>query len=261
MIILKKELHQGRLSLLVWTLLLAGMLGLCILIFPEMEEQMQQMSSSFTEMGDFTAAFGMDELNIGKFQDFIGIEGGNIMGLLGVMFASLLGIKMIASEEDGHTAEFLLTHPISRSRVILEKLVALVIQITVLNVAVALISFALMALVQEEYEFDKLGLLFFSFYLAQLEVGCISFGISAFLRRNSFGLGIGIGALAYFLNIISNLIEELEFLKYITPLSYTDSATILYDGSLPMEYVGTGMIFLVVFVLLAFMVYRRKEIS
>lgn len=108
------ELRQGRLSLAVWTLCIGFFVLVCILMYPEFEGQMEEMGTMFASMGGFTAAFGMDRLNIGTLTGFYAIECGSIIGLGGAFYAVLTGISALAKEETGHTAEFLLTHPVSR---------------------------------------------------------------------------------------------------------------------------------------------------
>lgn len=44
MTILKHEIRQGRNSLIIWTAVIAFMLGVCILIYPEMSKQMDGIS-------------------------------------------------------------------------------------------------------------------------------------------------------------------------------------------------------------------------
>lgn len=67
-----------------------------------------------------------------------------------------------------------------------------------------------MTIFQKELRQSRLSLLVWSLLLASmLEPGGIAFGLSAFLRRNNYGLGIGIGAGAYCLNLFSDLVEEL----------------------------------------------------
>ena len=114
------ELKQGRLALLIWSGIVAGMLAVCILIYPEMARQMEEVSGMFAEMGSFSAAFGMDRINFGEFIGFFGVECGNILGLGGGFFAAFVGSTALAKEEKEHTAEFLLTHPISRQSVVLQ---------------------------------------------------------------------------------------------------------------------------------------------
>ena len=62
MIILKHELKQGKNALILWSGIIAFMLGICILIYPEMESQMSEVSGMFADMGSFSAAFGMDRI-------------------------------------------------------------------------------------------------------------------------------------------------------------------------------------------------------
>ena len=73
MTIIKLELIRGRTSLIIWSLAIAFVLGLCIVIYPQMSEQMGDISSAFASMGDFSAAFGMDRINYGEFNGYFGI--------------------------------------------------------------------------------------------------------------------------------------------------------------------------------------------
>ena len=88
MTVCKHELKQGRLSLVIWTAAISLMIGLCILIYPEMGSQMEDFSAIFADMGSFTAAFGMDKINFGEFIGFFGVECGNVLGLGGAFFAA-----------------------------------------------------------------------------------------------------------------------------------------------------------------------------
>ena len=56
-----------------------------------------------------------------------------ILGLGGGLFAALTAIAALSKEEREHTAEFLLTHPVSRTRVVTEKLLAVILQVVLLN--------------------------------------------------------------------------------------------------------------------------------
>ena len=71
MTLIKHELRQGKVTLMIWTAVIAFMLALCVLIYPEMETQMGDVSTMFAEMGSFSAAFGMDRLNFGEFMGFL----------------------------------------------------------------------------------------------------------------------------------------------------------------------------------------------
>ena len=261
MTVFKHELRQGRSALIIWTAAISFMLGVCIVIYPEMSTQMGDISAMFADMGSFSQAFGMDRINFGEFLGFFGVECGNVLGLGGAFFAALLGISALAKEEKEHTAEFLLTHPVSRTRVIAEKLCAVIVQIVILNLAVIAVTALSVLIIGEEADIKTFALLFLSFFLMQLEVAAVTFGISAFLRRGSLGIGLGLAAVFYFMNIVANLIDETKFLKYITPFGYTESADIIADGALNGGYLAVGMALAAIGVILAFWKYGRKDIS
>ena len=261
MTVFKHELRQGRSALIIWTAAISFMLGVCIVIYPEMSTQMGDISAMFADMGSFSQAFGMDRINFGEFLGFFGVECGNVLGLGGAFFAALLGISALAKEEKEHTAEFLLTHPVSRTRVITEKLCAVIVQIVIMNLAVIAVTALSALIIGEEADIKTFALLFLSFFLMQLEVAAVTFGISAFLRRGSLGIGLGLAAVFYFMNIVANLIDETKFLKYITPFGYTESADIIADGALNGGYLAVGMALAAIGVILAFWKYGRKDIS
>ena len=261
MTVFKHELRQGRSALIIWTASISFMLGVCIVIYPEMSTQMGDISAMFADMGSFSQAFGMDRINFGEFLGFFGVECGNVLGLGGAFFAALLGISALAKEEKEHTAEFLLTHPVSRTRVITEKLSAVIAQIVILNLAVIAVTALSVLIIGEEADIKTLAMLFSAFFLMQLEVAAVTFGISAFLRRGSLGIGLGLAAVFYFMNIVANLIDETKFLKYITPFGYTESADIIADGALNGGYLAVGMALAAIGVILAFWKYGRKDIS
>ena len=261
MTVFKHELRQGRSALIIWTAAISFMLGICIVIYPEMSTQMGDISAMFADMGSFSQAFGMDRINFGEFLGFFGVECGNVLGLGGAFFAALLGISALAKEEKEHTAEFLLTHPVSRTRVITEKLCAVIVQIVIMNLAVIAVTALSVLIIGEEADIKTFALLFLSFFLMQLEVAAVTFGISAFLRRGSLGIGLGLAAVFYFMNIVANLIDETKFLKYITPFGYTESADIIADGALNGGYLAVGMAIAALGIILAFWKYGRKDIS
>lgn len=261
MTIFKHEIRQGRNSLIIWTAVIAFMLGACILIYPEMSKQMDGISEAFANMGGFSAAFGMDKLNFGEFIGFFGVECGNVLGLGGAFFAALTGVSALFKEEREHTAEFLLTHPVSRQSVIVQKLFSVIAQIIILNAAAIGVTALSAIIIGEQPEIKPLVLTFSAYLIMQIEIAAICFGISAFIGKGSTGFGLGIAAAFYFLNIISNLTESAEVLKYITPFGYTDSADIIADGQIEIKYLTAGILFTIVGIAAAFWKYGRKDIS
>ena len=260
MTLVKHELKKSRISFLIWTISLGFLLAICIFLFPEMKGQMEGINEMFASMGSFTEAFGMNRLNYGTLTGFYAVECGNVLGLGGAFYASLCAVGILSREEKDKTAEFLLTHPVSRKRVITEKLVAVVIQITALNLIIYALSIGSIAAIGEEIPLKEINLLLLAYYLLQIELAGICFGISAFLRKGSAGVGIGIATTMYFLNLIANITDAAEFLKYITPFGYCEGADILSKGGLDTTLVVIGMVLGIGGIIIAFLKYTEKDI-
>ena len=260
MTLVRHELKQSRISLIVWTLSIASLLAVCVFLYPSMKSEMDTVSEMFSSMGSFTAAFGMDKVSFGTLIGFYVVECGNIVGLGGAFFAALCGISVLAKEEKEHTAEFLMTHPVSRWRVVTDKLISVFLQLVILNVVVYLTAVVSIALIGEDIPWKELNLLHLAYLFLQVETAAVCFGISAFLRRSGLGIGLGIAMLFYFLNLVANITEEADFLKYITPFGYAEGADIVNDLALNGEMLAVGAALTVAGIVIAYVKYCRKDL-
>lgn len=260
MTLVKHELRQGKTALMIWTASIGLLLVICIFLFPEMKDQMEDVSDVFASMGSFTAAFGMDRLNFGTLIGFYGVECGNVLGLGGAFFASFCAVGILSKEEKDRTAEFLLTHPVSRVRIVTEKLAVVFVQIIMMNLVIYVLSIGSIAAIGEEIPWKEINLMHLAYFLLQIELSGICFGISAFVRKGSVGTGLGIAAIMYFLNLVANITESAEFLKYITPFGYSEGADIVENGCLDGTMVGIGLLFGLIGIVAAYLKYCKKDI-
>ena len=260
MTIIKHELRQGKSAFLIWTLSIGFLLAICIILFPEMKGEMASVSRLFSSMGAFTAAFGMDKLNFGTLIGYYAIECGNVLGLGGAFFASLFAVNILSKEEKDRTAEFLFTHPVSRPRIITEKLAAVFIQITAMNAIIWILAVISIAAIGETIPWKELNLLHLAYYLMQLELAAICFGISAFVIRGSAGIGLGLAAAMYFLSLLANIADSAAFLNYITPFGYCSGAEITSKGHLDMAMVMTGAGIAAIGIIAAYIKYTKKDL-
>ena len=261
MTIFKQELKSQKLSMLIWSLSIGLLVAACVMMYPDMQDQMDGVNDMFSSMGNFTEAFGMDQLNFGTLLGFYAVEGGNMLGIGGAFFAAIIGITALMKEERDRTAEFLLTHPVSRTKVISEKLVSTFAIIVILNVIVLLCAVLSIKMIDEEIFWEELLIFHLAYLLMQFEIAGICFGISAFIKKSGLGIGIGIAGLMYLLNIIANITEDAEFLKYITPFGFTEGSDIINNKEITLEYLIPGMIIMVICIVIGYVKYNKKDIS
>lgn len=260
MILIRHELRQGRTAFALWTGSIAFLLAGCVFLFPGMKGQMAAASRLFAAMGPLTAAFGMDKLNIGTLIGYYAVECGSILGLGGGLFASLTAVSALAKEERDHTAEFLLTHPLSRARVVSEKLAAVLAQIIAMDLIVLALVTLAVRLIGEPVPWREMLLLHGAYCLLQMELAGICFGLSACLRRGGAGIGMGLAAGMYFLELIANMSDRARFLKYITPFAYCEGADILAAGKLDAGPAAVGALLACAGVAAAYGRYCKKDI-
>ena len=260
MTILKHELRLGRKAWIIWSASVSFLLIVTIFLFPEMKGEMDNISSMFSDMGSFSAAFGMDKMNFGTLIGYYAVECGNVLGLGGAFFVSLCAAAILCREEKERTAEFLLTHPVSRVRIISEKLMAVLIQVLAMNLIVYVLCIGSMAAVGESIPWKEVSLLHLAFLIMQIELCGICFGISAFMRKGSIGVGLGITFILYFMNLISNITEKAKGLKYITPFAYCDGSTVVTDLKLDAAKIAIGMTFCAAGIAVAYLKYTKKDI-
>ena len=148
----------------------------------------------------------------------------------------------------------------SRTQIVTEKLAAVWIQITAMNLIIYAVSIGSMAAVGEEIPWKELNLFHLAYYLLQLELAGICFGISAFMRRGSVAAGLGLAALMYFMNLIANITESASFLKYVTPFGFCDGADIVADRSLDWPKAAIGLAIGAAGIAAAYRQYTKKDI-
>lgn len=260
MTVFNHEMRRGRNSLIIWTTSVAFMLIICVIMYPQMESQMQGVSDMFANMGSFSAAFGMNEINFGTPMGFYAVECGNILGIGGAFYAAIIAISALSKEEKERTAEFLFTHPLSRTSIITQKLCSVLCQLIIFNVTCAGFSYLSYIAIDESLPTKQFLLFHLAYFILQLEIAGICFGASAFVKGGGIGIGIGIATILYFMNILINISKKAEFIKYITPFAYTNSTDIIIDEKLEIPLILAGVGYMIIGIIAAYIVYNKKDI-
>lgn len=259
--IYKHEMTSYLKSLIIWFVCVGGMGFACILLFSSMQGNMENMAESFASMGAFSDAFGMSQLSIGTLIGFYATEVGTIHGLGGAMFAAIISTCMLSKEEDGHTSEFLFSLPIGRGKVILSKWCAVVTHIILFNllcVGLYVLGFLILG---EEIPAKEFILYHMMQVVMQIEIAALCYGISAWMKKNKLGLGLGIVLLLYAYDLIARVIPDLSDYKIISPFSYANAADVLSTGEISVAAVVIGAIVLVFSVCMAFAVYVKRDLA
>ncbi len=259
--IYKHEMKILYKTLLIWTLAVGGMCFVCILLFNSMKEEMEGMAESFSQMGAFADAFGMSQLSIATLEGFYSTEVGTVHSLGAAMFASIISMIMLSKEEDGHTSEFLFTLPVSRGKVITSKLIAVITNVIIFNV-ISVEAYTLgIVILGEDIDFDRFFLYHGMQLLMHLEIAGICFGLSAFMKKNKLGLGLGIVMIFYAYDLMSRVIPNLSDYKILSPFSYSNAADIFSTGQVEVPALVLGIVVMAVCVIAAYIRYGKRDLA
>jgi ABC-2 type transport system permease protein len=180
------------------------------------------------------------------------------------MHAGLLGAEVIAKEERDRTSEFLYPKPVSRARVLSEKLLAAAANILLMFGVTVASTIWITGYYNKGYGLNnQVMLLMWGVLLFQI----VSFAFGAFfagifknpkLPATAISTVIMASYLAYvFVDISSNL----SFLQYLTPFSYFSAAKILGDGRLDPFYVGLVLLVSTLLFVLTYIFYDRRDLT
>ena len=259
--ILKHECKMNIKNLLLWSLVVGGMGFACILLFTSMEDSMGEMAESFSNMGAFSDAFGMSTLSIGTLSGYFATEIGVIHGLGGAMFAASLATILFSKEEDGHTAEFLYSLPLSRGKVVAMKLSALVLCLVMFQVICASFYGVAFGIIGKGIEAKLFFLFLIAEFILSMEVAAICLVISAFNKTNKLGVGLGVTLMFYAYDLIARVIPDLEDYIVFGPFSYANGSEIFLNEELKQAACMIGMLVIILCTILACVEYTRRDLS
>ena len=259
--IYKHEMKLLYKTLFIWTVAVGGLCFVCILLFNSMKGEMEGMADSFSQMGAFADAFGMSQLSSATLEGFYATEVGTVHSLGAAMFAAIISMNMLSKEEDGHTSEFLFTLPVSRGKVITSKLIAVITNVIIFNVSSVGAYTLGIVILGEDIDFDRLFLYHGMQLLMHLEIAGICFGLSAFMKKNKLGLGLGIVMIFYAYDLMARVVPNLSDYKLLSPFSYSNAADIFSSGEVELPALILGMVVMAVCVVAAYVGYGKRDLA
>lgn len=257
-----KSLRDRRLALIFWFLGICILSGLIVSLFPYISNNEALKEFADTMDPELTAVLGIQGLDYSTGAGYLNSEMfGFTVPILLLVFAIGLGSSSLAGEEDKRTIEVLLSEPLTRTRLLLEKYAALVTAMTMLGGMVWLSIAAGAAVVSMDLNILNLAAVTVSCALLAMVFGSISFGVGAATGKRGLSIAVGSATAAgtFVLNSLSALVDSMEPVKWISPFFY-------YSGNSPMI---NGLELLHVVLLLAwcglafalgYVAYQRRDL-
>ena len=260
--IIKRELRANLKSIIIWSIAIAFLVTVWMVEFeafaenPAIDEFMNSMPQGIL------AAMGMGDSDFTSLEGFISAILLYIYLILGIQ-AVLLGSSIISKEERNKTAEYLFSLPISRQKIIIRKTIFAIINILILNI-ITLISlvFSTMNYDQGENFYSFISLLIISILIFQLTFLSIGMLVASINKRykKSGNISVSILMITFLISSLINMVDSLDFLKYITPFKYFDPSYILKQLRLDPIYLGISLFIIILCMGGTFIFYPNRDL-
>jgi len=257
------EIRLNKRSLLIWTIVVVIVILIYLSSYTFMEEMnVVEMIEGYPEI--FTTGLGMGPEMFG---DVNAYHGGLVMLyglLLASIYAMMLAGGMVTRDPDIGTVEFLYTRPLTRTAVMLSKVLSFLLMMIFLWVVAYLVSAALGWgwVAPDEFDLRAQFMVHLMGLLACLAAGGVAFALAPLFNRvqGTTSVAIGLGFAFFIFNSLGNMFEQLGFLKYNSIHYYAD-----LTGAASGEAFITGLIVLpVVFVVgvaIGILLLNRKDFA
>ena len=261
---IKRELIVNIKSFIVSLSILVAMFLFVYLLYPFVitEETINQMDELMKSMPEsFLKAFNMDMTSISTAYGWLKTEGFVFVLFVSGIYASILGANILLKEENDKTIEYLAFLPIKRSKILTNKLIVSLIYIFALVIIFGLFNLVAL-LISCDFDKKEFLLLSISPLFIALPLFSMNLLISTFMHKSKKMLGISLGLvfIFYIINLVSEMSENVEFLKYFSIYSLGDVRGIIDNGYMNPICIIVSILLSAIFIVLSYLRYNKKEL-
>lgn len=260
----KRELKINLKSFIIWTSILIGLFLVVFLVYPsivnsENMEMMDEIMKMFPE--EMLKAFNMDISTIDSAFGWLKTEGFVFVLLITGIYSGILGSNILLKEESDKTIEYLNSVPVTRKNIVLNKILCGLLYIILMVAIIGIFNFIGLSL---SGEFDRKSYILLSItpIFSSIVIFAVCLFLSTFTHKTKKTLGISLGIVfaSYFLNIISEMGESTELLKYISIFTLADIRNVIINESINPLMIVLTIGITVIFMILTTIRYEKKEL-
>ncbi|MBN2299747.1 MAG: ABC transporter permease subunit [Acholeplasmataceae bacterium] len=262
--IYKFELKMLKSSILIWGLSIPLILFSYQAFYPTIAADtyaFDQLMANYPE--ELLAFFGMrPDLPMSSLLGYFSLTFGMMQIPLSIQAANY-GFHMLSVEEREMTADFLLSKPVSRTKILISKFLAAFTSLTIINAGLWVASIGSLLLFKGDSELvlRNVVILLSTVVLFQLFFVGVGMLISVSVKKitsviaYSMSLGFGLYIVFGLKSTFSN-----DLLALITPYAYFESAEILVTGKYNLLYTLINVGVIIVTFGLSYFLYKKRNI-
>lgn len=259
-----KTLRDGRRAFFWWTLGLNAYVALHVSVYPSVRgnKDLNRMVEQYPAALKGFIAFG-GTLDLLSPVGYLGSELYSFMVPLLLLIAAIgAGAGAIAGEEEHGTLELLLAHPITRRRLVFEKLAALVLQVVGLGAVLWTALAVGMPLANMDVPLEHVAAATLDAVLLAVAFGAVTLllGCSQGHRARAVGIAAALAVGAYVVNSLAPLVSVFHAIRPLSPFYHYTASDPLRHG-LALEHAAVLVCIALVAAALATLAFDRRDIT
>lgn len=261
--IVRSELRRRDMYLLWWSVGIIALTAFTVLAYGSIKDQADQLNKAFGHLSSSISGF----VGTGDMFSPIGYLNSQLyyitLPILFIILCVTLSGSLTSKEERHHTLELLLARPISRTRLLLAKIVAADVIVAILGAVTAISVIVCSLLVHLGISAVHIALATLWMTLFSGAFGAIAFMLytaSSLTRRAAAAVAILLSLGGYILTSIGSMVHGLNWVAKLMPYHYYDPGAILagHVSSGLAVYVATMY---VVSLAVSILGFRRRDID
>ena len=257
-----REMQAYRKSTITWIVSLSGLIVMFMSMLPAFTQDVAAFKDLISQLPEaIRVAFNI------QIETFFTVYGFyayvlNFAVVAGAIQAMNLGTGIISKEVSGKTADFLLSKPITRPKVITSKLSVAFVMVLITSIAFALASYVAAAIGStESVAVDTFLLMSATFFLMQLFFVVLGALFAVLIPKIKSVVSVTLPTVFTFF-IIGTLGEVLgnETVRYVTPFKFFDTAYIIRNSSMEGGYLLLEAALVLAAIVAVYVIYLKKDV-
>jgi len=258
-----QELKMHLRSVITWSVAVAALILVYSALFPSFADQAELMNEMLANFPpQLLIAFGMKDVNLATVLGYFGFLFLFVQICLAIQAANY-GFSLVSVEEREWTADFLLSKPVGRTRILTSKLLAALSGLLITDIVVWISTFAFITLFKGDKAYDASSLVVLLLSIVPFQLFFLSVGlvISLLVKRvrsvTPYAMALGFGM--YVLSVFGDLLGE-SALEKLTPFKHFEPNYILHNGTWDLPLVLISVAVIVIAVAGSYVLYTRRDI-
>jgi len=255
------ELKAYRKSIIIWSCSMAALASFYIIMFSGIASDIETFKTLLKNMPEVVRkllSIYVDSIStLEGFYSFVFVY----IVLCGAIQAMNLGVSIISKEVREKTADFLLTKPVSREKILTSKLLAALASLVITNIIYFAITIPMTLTVKSEFNMKIFLMISITLFFVQLMF--MSLGVVVSVSAGKIKSVISISLSTVFGFFIVSMLGSVfgdKAVRYISPFKYFDYEYIVRNAAYETPFIIVGIVFVIVSIAASYLIYVRKDI-